>query len=312
MNTGYKNPYSVLGVEQAASQDEIKSAYRKLALKYHPDRNAGNREAEERFKELSEAYATLRDPESRARFDRYGHTGGAAGRPDFSTVDWQTVFNEADINIQWDSSGEMPKTGHPVFDMLFGVMTGMMRQSGLLPGEDRKLTLPITLETALTGSSRRVHVPGPSVCGQCKGSGLEAGVMCERCAGQGVRRRGEEVELSIPRGVKSGKTLRLKGLGGPGNPPGDVLVTLDVKVPTDVRVEGNDIFTELPLTPLEAERGKTVQVLGQTVVLEPGTKDNETITISGAGIKDGDLNITVKHSVWQGLLRGVRRALRFA
>ena len=157
------DPYTVLGVPRSADAADIKAAYRKLALKYHPDRNPGDAAAEERFKEISEAYATLRDPEGRARFDRYGQTGSPSGRPDFNTVDWSTVFREADIKIDLGGQG-VPRTGNPMFDALFGVMTGMMRSSGLLPGEDREVMLAVSVAEARAGAQRRVRVPGPSVC----------------------------------------------------------------------------------------------------------------------------------------------------
>jgi molecular chaperone DnaJ len=172
----------VLGVPQTASVDEIKAAYRRLALKYHPDRNPGDRSAEARFKEISEAYATLRDPEARARFDRFCSSRPEAARPDFSQVDWQTVFQEADIHINWQAGA--PRTGNAVFDALFGVVTGMMRGSGLLPGEDREVALELSLDEARLGALRRIRLPGPSVCAQCRGSGAS----CSRCGGRGVVR----------------------------------------------------------------------------------------------------------------------------
>src|SRR5690554_2585712 len=93
------NPYEVLGVSRTATDEDIRSAYRRLAMQHHPDRNPGDAAAEERFKSVSEAYATLRDPDARARVDRYG---SSAPRPDFNTVDWQTVFREADVQVDWD------------------------------------------------------------------------------------------------------------------------------------------------------------------------------------------------------------------
>ena len=108
MTKTLRNPYEVLGLSATADAAEIKTAYRRLALQYHPDRNPGDKEAEERFKEISEAYATLRDPETRARFDRFGNTRPQASRPDFNTVDWQTIFQEADIKIDWSQRGAAP------------------------------------------------------------------------------------------------------------------------------------------------------------------------------------------------------------
>jgi molecular chaperone DnaJ len=293
------NPYQVLGVERSAGQDEIKAAYRKLALRYHPDRNPGDSEAEERFKEVSQAYATLRDPQSRARFDRYGSAGG---QPDFQTVDWQSVFREADIKIDWDMRGGFPKTGNAVFDMLFGAVAGMMRSSGLLPGEHRDLEVDVPVSLARNGGTMRVRVPGASVCPGCRGSGRRAGLVCEVCGGPGVRRTGGAVEVSIPQGVRSGTRLRLRGLGGPGNPPGDVLVSLSVTLPEGVRLRDGDLHADLPLTPLEASRGMRTVVADVEVTVPPGTRDGSTLRVPSGGL-GGDLLVTVHEDLWRGLRR---------
>ena len=305
------NPYEVLGVDKTADADEIKSAYRRLALKYHPDRNAGDKTAEEKFKQISEAYATLRDPESRARFDRYGSSRPEYSQPDFNTVDWQTIFREADIKVNWDAgSGSMPRTGNAMFDVLFGAVTGMMRNSGLLPGETRELTLRIPVAQAKTGATHRVHVPGPSVCAHCSGTGVVDGMTCDVCAGRRVLRGGSYVEVNVPKNMRNGVKLRLKGLGGPGNPPGDALVTVQVKLPQGARLDGNTIHIDLPLTPLEAARGKTLEMLGATIEVPAGTKDGDTLTVVGGGLAGDNLIAHVSLNVWQGLWRGVKGSLQ--
>jgi molecular chaperone DnaJ len=293
------NPYQVLGVERSAGQDEIKSAYRKLALRYHPDRNPGDAEAEERFKEVSEAYATLRDPQTRERYDRYGNAGG---RPDFQTVDWQSVFREADIRVDWDMHAGIPKTGNAVFDMLFGAVAGMMRSSGLLPGEHREVSVEVPVSLARSGGSVRVRVPGPSVCPGCGGSGRQQGLVCGVCGGSGVRRGGALVDVTVPRSVRSGTRLRLRGLGGPGYPPGDVLVTLSVALPEGIRLRGGNLHADLPLTPLEASRGIRTVVADVDVRIPPGTRDGATVRVPAGGL-GGDLLVTVHEDLWRGLRR---------
>lgn len=305
-----QNPYTVLGVSSDASADDIKSAYRRLALKYHPDRNPGDREAEERFKEISEAYATLRDPQARANFDRFGAQQAASpdATPDFSHVDWQTIFQEADIHIDWSKHpSSTPRTGNAMFDVLFGAVTGMMRNSGLLPGEHREVTLTLSLAEAREGSSRRVRVPGPSICAQCQGKGVDAqGEVCVVCSGRGVLRYGANVEVNVPKNVRSGQRLRLKGLGGPGHPPGDAYVVLQVHLPEGARLEGNDIYATLTLTPLEAERGTQVNFLGASFDIPAASQAEQRIRVAGAGLNGGDMVVTLQIAVWKGLWRKMR------
>ncbi len=296
------NPYEVLGVPRTATDDEIKSAYRKQALKYHPDRNPGDSAAEERFKNMSEAYAVLRDPESRARFDRHGTT---AQQPDFNNVDWQSVFREADVHVNWDRHQGMPRTGSGVFDMLFGMVSGMMRRSGLLPGEHRELSASIPFSLARDGGTTHVHIKGPSVCPDCLGSGVKHGARCERCVGSGVLRSGSVVELKIPAGIGQGRKLRMRGVGGPGNPPGDALVTVDIQLPANTRLHGSDVLTDVFIAPFEAARGVETSVLGRWITIPPGAQSDSTIRVPGAGLK-GDMIVTVRFD----LLRGIWRSLK--
>jgi DnaJ-class molecular chaperone len=316
MSSVRRSPYEVLAAEKTATDEEIKSAYRRLALKYHPDRNAGSEEAEEKFKEVSEAYATLRDPELRARFDRYGYPQESQvgqstySQPDFSQVDWQTVFKEADVNIDWSKRQTMPRTGNLFFDMLFGAAVGMMRQSGMLPGETREISLNVPLESTRTGMQQRVRVPGPSVCPQCKGTGLFARKTCPVCDGRGNVRNGAEVDVTIPANIRTGTKLRLKGMGGPGTPPGDVLVQINIHLPANVKQIGNDLHMELPLIPLEAAQGTSLRILGIPVTLPAGLKNNQTLRVPNGGLAGGDLVLTITLNLWQGLWRMARERLR--
>lgn len=298
------DPYERLGVERDASADEIKAAYRKLAMRYHPDRNPGDREAEERFKSISEAYATLRDPEKRAWVDRGGAAAGGA-RPDFSGVDWQTIFEEADVRVDFGQGA--PRTGNAVFDALFGVMTGMLRQQGVLPGEDRAAALIVDLQTARDGGMATVRVPGPSVCATCSGRRLtEDGRPCPACQGRGVRQRGDRVEVTVPARVREGTKLRLRGLGGPGRPPGDALVTVRVALPDDIERVGDELHAELSVTPVEAREGVRTSVLGMPVVVPPDSRDGSIVRVRGGGLAGADLRVTVRERVWRGLARWAR------
>jgi molecular chaperone DnaJ len=314
MAQAFRSPYDVLGVEKNATDDEIKSAYRRLAMRYHPDRNPNDKTAEEKFKEVSEAYATLRDPETRARFDRYGSAGSGYTQPDFSQTNWQTIFQEADVKFDWSKHQNIPRTGNLFFDVLFGAMTSMMRSSGLLPGEHKALNLELPLEDIRQDTQRRLRVPGPSVCVQCRGSGRYGSVTCPVCEAKGVIKYGSEVDVIVPAGVRSGTRLRLRGLGGPGNPPGDVLVQVTIKVPAYVKQVGHDLHMELPLTPLEASRGKTLSVLGMPIQIPAGIKNKQVLRIPNGGLpsgngRDGELVLTIVLNFWQGLGRMVRDTL---
>lgn len=297
------DPYEVLGVPRDASADDVKAAYRRLAMRYHPDRNPGSKEAEERFKEISEAYATLRDPEARARFDRYGTSAPAGAAPDFSSVDWRTVFQEADIPIDWGSRQGAPHTGNAVFDALFGMMTGLFRNAGLLPGETREIVVRVPLELARRGGQRRVQVPGPSVCPSCHGQRVVDGQPCPECGGSGVRRGRSEVDVTVPPRVRDGSKLRLRGMGGPGNPPGDLLVRVAVTLPAGAHLEGDDVHADVHVLPGEAARGTTLRYAGADVTVPAGTHDGTELRLRGLGVGRGDLVLTVRTDFWRGLAR---------
>ena len=298
------DPYQTLGVSRDASDADIKAAYRRLAMQYHPDRNPGDREAEEQFKRISEAYALLRDPEKRAWVDRGG--GRAAGpSPDFSTVDWSTIFEEADLKVDFGEG--VPRTGNAAFDALFGVVTGVMRQRGLLPGAHRNADLTIPFATARVGGSARVRIPGPSVCASCRGSRLgKDGRPCLACQGRGVKRFGERVDVTIPKGTREGAQLRLRGLGGPGQPPGDARVTVHVALPPGVERVGDELHAELAITPLEARRGMTTLLHGVRVRVPPGSDDGAVVRVPGGGLAGADMRVTLRHRVWRGLARWAR------
>jgi molecular chaperone DnaJ len=307
------DPYEVLGVARDASADDIKRSYRALAMRYHPDRNPGDTHAEERFKTISEAYATLRDAEARRRYDTFGPaaTGatGAGPVPDFSTVDWRVIFQEADIPMDWGRRGGIPTTGSFVFDALFRGVATMFRNAGLMPGEDRTVPLRVHVSTARDGGTQRVRVPGPIRCDDCRGSGHDGTGTCPRCGGAGVLRVGMDVDVRVPRGVRDGTRLRLQGLGGPGQPPGDAYVQVTVELPSGTRVHGGDLLTELFVTPLEAARGLVTTVLGVRVPVSAGASDGQQVRVAGGGL-GGDLVVTLRTDTWRGLGRAALDLVR--
>ena len=313
MPGGANDPYEVLGVPRDADADAIKRAYRSLALRNHPDRNPDDAEAEERFKTISEAYATLRDPEARQRFDTYGHVGrGPVGaQPDFSHVDWRVIFQEADIPMDWSRRGGVPTTGSVVFDALFRGVTTMFRQAGLLPGEHREVRTRIDLGTARTGGRARVQLPGPVSCSTCRGAGRDHEGPCATCGGSGRLARGISVDVTVPARVRPGTKLRLAGMGGPGQPPGDAYVEMTVDLPAGFRFDGRDVIGEMYVTPLEASRGLAATVLGVPVGVPAGTRDGQGVRVAGGGL-GGDLVLSVRIDIWRGLARVVLDTTRSA
>jgi molecular chaperone DnaJ len=280
--------YEVLGIERNAGQQDIKSAYRKLAQRYHPDKNPGDKDAEEKFKEGAEAYAVLSDQDKRARYDRFGHQGvqGLGGGAGFGGID-PTIF--ADFS---DILGDF-----------FGMGGGRGRggSSGMTRGADLRYDLTLTFEEAAFGTETTLRVPRLESCEECKGTGSAGGAApaaCSACGGRGQVRftqgfftvartcpqcRGEgrvisdpckecdgegrvEVERSlsvkIPAGVDTGARLRLVGEGEHGRrggPPGDLYVVVQVRPHARFRRDGATVFSKLAISYPQAVLGTTVE-----------------------------------------------------
>ncbi len=313
--------YSLLRVPRTASQDEIKKAYRKVALEYHPDRNAGSSEAEERFKEVTEAYEVLRDPGKRARYDRYGKEGlrgqgGFGGGLDFS--DALEVFMR-------DFGGLGGLEG------LFGVRRRGPRTTR---GKSLRIRLPLTLKDVRDGAGRKVRVSVLDACESCSGTGVKDGARpltcpgcngtgeerleersvfgrfvsvtpcrrcegegtiisesCHRCRGDGRVRAEREIAVDIPAGVSAENYITLRGEGnaGPrGGPRGDIIVLLEVEEDDRFVRKGNHLIAEVPLTFSQAALGTRITVPtvdGNTWVDIPaGTQSGEVIRIEGEGV----------------------------
>ncbi len=300
--TGSKRDYyEVLGVDKSASQDDIKKRYRQLAKKYHPDMNRENREeAEEKFKELSEAYEVLADPEKRKRYDAYGHDGlnGAFGGDGFQ---WQDFTHQADIS---DIFGDF--FGGSIFDSFFGGGRRRRPQTGPVRGSDLRFDIQISLEEAAKGIVKKIEIPHRKQCQECGGTGAEKGstpITCQKCKGSGqvknVQQRGysqfisigacpecggagqiiespckvckgqgsvpktSKLEVSIPPGADTGTRLRLRGEGEAGlrgGPPGDLFVVVHVKSHPQFRREGPHLITEMDIDFVQAALGDEITV----------------------------------------------------
>ena len=313
--------YQTLGVQRGASDADIKTAYRKLAMKYHPDRNNGSKEAEEKFKEITEAYDVLRDGDKRAMYDRYGEAGlrGGAG---FHHVD----LSEA-LSIFMRDLG-----GLGGFGDLFGA--GRSRGSGPRTGPDIKIAMPMTLVEVASGAEKSVTVRLLEPCDRCEGRGAEPGsspVTCTTCRGSGeVRRaqrsffgqvvsvapcptcsgegtviaspckkcrgegriRGEkEILVRIPAGVATGQYMTMRGVGnvGPrGGPRGDILVVFEVEEDQRFERDGEDLYTEVLVTYSQLALGATVDVpmvTGSVNLQVPaGTQSGQVFNLRGRGL----------------------------
>jgi len=313
--------YQTLGVQRGAGDEEIKKAYRKLAMECHPDRNNGSKESEERFKAITEAYDVLRDPNKRALYDRYGEAGLRGGAGGFHHVD----LSEA-LSIFMRDLG-----GLGGFGDLFG---GGVRETGPRAGSDIKIAMPMTLAEVATGVEKTVTVkllepcdrcdgrgaePGtsPTVCATCGGSGevrraqrsffgqVVSVAPCSACSGEGTiisspckkcrgegRTRGEkQIIVRIPAGVATGQYMTMRGVGnvGPrGGPSGDILVVFEVEEDPRFERDGEDLYCEVLVTYPQLVLGANVEVpmvIGTVTLQVPaGTQSGQVFNLRGRGL----------------------------
>jgi len=324
--------YEVLGVSRDASQDEIKKAYRKKAMEFHPDRNPDNPEAEARFKEAAEAYDVLRDDDKRARYDRFGHAGvngnGFGGGGGFHSAE--------DIFSQFGD----------IFGDLFGFsMGGAARGPRAQAGADLRYNLSISFRQAAKGDEVTLKIPKKVTCPECEGTGAAPGTKpetCSRCAGRGQVRQSQgpfsismpchacngtgqfistpcprcrgagivqeikELAVRIPAGVDSGNRLRLRGEGEPGihgGPPGDLYVVITVEQDKTFRRHGQDLIVTREISFVQAALGDRIEVPTLddpiTVEIPKGTQNGEIFRMHDYGLPslgygaNGDLLVEI-------------------
>ncbi len=333
--------YDVLGVAKDASEEEIKKAYRKLAMKYHPDRNQGRdgasaKEAEEKFKEVKEAYEILSDASKRAAYDRFGHAGvdGGAAAGGFGGAHGFGSFADAFGDI---------------FGDIFGARAG--GRSNAYRGADLRYSMEIALEQAARGFTTDIRVPSWDNCETCDGSGAKPGTKprtcstcggngavritqgffsiqqtcptchgsgrviaepCTACGGAGRIKKNKVLEVNIPAGIDDGQRIRLAGKGEPGmngGPPGDLYVEIRIKPHEVFQRDGDDLHCEVPVSIVTAALGGEVEVATLTdkvsITIPEGTQSGKTFRLRGKGIKGvrssypGDLycHITVETPV---------------
>ena len=315
--------YTILEVERTASEDQIKQAYRKLAMRYHPDRNGGSKDAEEQFKRITEAYDVLRDPQKRSVYDRYGEAGlrGAGGAGGFHHVD----LSEA-LKIFMRDFG-----GFGGMDDLFG---GASR-GGPRTGADIKITVPLTLAEVATGVEKTITVKQLEPCDRCEASGVEPGSStktcptcrgsgevrraqrsffgqfisvapcptcagqgkivenpCKKCKGEGRTRAEKTFPVGVPAGVATGQYMTLRGQGsvGPqGGPRGDILVVFDVADDDRFDRDGEELYTTALVSYPQLVLGGSVEVptpTGQAVSVRipAGTQSGQVFLLRGRGL----------------------------
>jgi molecular chaperone DnaJ len=341
--------YEVLGVARDAGDQDIKSAYRKLALKYHPDRNPGNAEAEEKFKEAAEAYAVLADADKRSAYDRFGHAGvsSAAGAGGFDP----TIF--ADFGDIFGGLRDIFGFGD-----FFG---GGGRRGGPQRGSDLRYDLEISFEESANGMETAVQIPRQEACEACKGTGAAAGTSptvcpqcggrgqiryqqgfftvaqtcrqcggagrvitkaCSECRGHGQVAKQRKLTVRIPAGIANGQRLRLygEGEGGQaGGPAGDLYVVVHVQEHPVFRREGDDLFCRVPVTfPIVALGGEiTIPTLTghEKMPVPEGTQSGQVFRLAGKGMPSvsgrgrGDLHVVVDVSTPKKLTKEQRHLL---
>ena len=329
--------YEVLGVERGAGPDEIKKAYRMLALKYHPDKNPGDKSAEEKFKELGEAYDILSDPQKRALYNEHGHAAfdrraggfGAGGFHDPFEI-FREVFS-----------------GGGIFEDLFG--GGRPDSTQPHRGNDLRYDMEIAFEDAAHGCEKEITLNKPEPCEACRGSGAEPGSHvrtcpscrgrgqvinsrgifsiaqpcpncqgagqvfdkpCKACRSEGRRERSSKIKLRIPAGVDTGSRLRSSGNGEAGfrsGPPGDLYVVLHVKPHAIFQRDGDDLLCEVPVSFVQAALGAEIEVPAldgkASIKIPAGTQPGTMVRLKGKGIMNvqgygrGDLHVRINVEV---------------
>lgn len=339
--------YETLGVQRGADEKELKAAFRKLAMQFHPDRNPGDEACEHRFKEINEAYETLKDPQKRAAYDRFGHAafengGGGFGANGFAAGGFADIFE--------DIFGEM--------------MGGRQRRSanGRERGADLRYNMEISLEEAFSGKTAQIHVPASLSCTDCSGSGAKPGTQpvtcsmcsgsgrvrasqgffsiertcpqcqgrgqtikdpCQKCAGQGRVTEERSLSVNIPAGIEDGTRIRLAGEGEAGlrgGPSGDLYIFLSVRPHEFFQRDGADLYCKVPISMTTAALGGSFEVTTldgtQTRVKVPeGSQNGRQFRLKGKGMPVlrqpavGDLFIQVSVETPQNLTRRQRELL---
>ena len=306
----YKDYYAILGVPKTAPEKDIKSAYRKLARKWHPDANPDNaREAEEKFKDIQEAYEVLNDPEKRRKYDVLGSDWQRAAREAEQQRSYRAQQG-ADFTTTFGNFGGAGAAGGPdassgfsdFFDMFFSGM-GRQRTPGAgfssmqSRGEDLESTIELALSDAYEGGKKSVTLQVEDVCPRCHGSGTDRNRICTQCHGTGRVRETKRFDVTIPRGVRDGQRIRLAGQGASGaggGPRGDLYLVVHLADDDRYERKGDDLYVDLPVSIYDLILGGDVRVPTMTgdvtMTIPAGTQSNKMLRLGGKGmpkLKDG-------------------------
>jgi DnaJ-class molecular chaperone len=255
-----KNFYDVLGVTRSASDREIRSAYRKLARKYHPDVNPGNTGAEAQFKEVNAAYEVLSDKDKRAKYDKYGDRWEMADQ--IEEMQRQQAANGGFAH--GGGGGGMPFGDAADLGSIFGDLFGRARgRQANRRGQDIETPIEVTLEEAFHGATRTIAMESAAICGVCGGTGQVAGAVCHNCQGTGQVVRPRRFEVKVPPGVKTGSRVRVAGEGNPGigsGQPGDLYLVVNVRPHNRFERQGDNLSIDIDVPYLDAILGGEVEV----------------------------------------------------
>jgi DnaJ-class molecular chaperone len=293
MAVKFQDYYEVLGVPRTATADDIKKAYRKLARKYHPDVNPGDNGAEEKFKQVGEAYAVLSDPEKRKRYDQLGENWKAGA--DFTPPPgWEGG------RVEYADFGDLFGAGRgsggfsDFFETLFGSRGGRRAGAGFaMRGQDVEAAIELSLEEAHRGTTRTITLQTTGVCPTCNGSGMRENQPCTTCRGAGVVTRPKTLDVTIPAGVRHGSVIRLAGQGEAGTgkaPAGDLLLHVQLKPHPLFHVLGEgDVEIELPVAPWESALGAKVRAPtidgAVDMTIPAGAQGGQRLRLRGQGIQ---------------------------
>ena len=281
-----KDYYNILGIKRDASEREIKQSYRKLARRYHPDVNLGDKSAEAQFKEIIEAYGVLSNKEKRQKYDRYGDQWQYADQ--FAEAQRQAPFRE-----YGRSGGQSFHFEEADLSSLFGDLFGGGRSQRSRPkrGQDIEYPVEISLEEAFHGTNRTISIHARKACTGCKGTGMVQNLPCSLCRGAGIIPEIKNIEVKIPRGVKSGSRVRIAGKGEPGyagGVNGDLHLVTSVKPHSLFERKNDNLNVEVAVPLTVAMLGGEVSVLSLqgklALKIPPETQNGRTFRLSGKGM----------------------------